>query len=223
MKLAFSAFLSSAFLATAILIGAPDTAHANQEELGRRLLACKEITSILTRAECYDSVVTDFDLVNMNQVDIGASGGKWKVTKERSPVTGNDNYYAILPSNDYVQNVEGKFKRPSLVLRCTDSQFSGYVVWDMFLSQEKTVLMNIRMGSAKTEAEHWELSADRTAVFIKKAEAFSQRMFNQDGMFLTAWPDKNPLNASFDLRGTSVALKPLLDACPIKPATPAAQ
>ena len=215
MKLAFSAFITSALLATTICM--PNTAHASQEELSRRLIGCKDITSILTRAECYDTVIRDFDLVNMNQIDIGASGGKWKVTKDRSPLTGNNNYYAILPSNDYVQNVEGKFKRPSLVLRCTDSAFSGYVVWDMFLGDTKKVLMNIRIGSGKTEADHWELSADRTAVFIKNSEEFTKRLFNQDAMFMTAWPEKDPLNASFDLRGTSVALKPLLEACPTPP------
>lgn len=213
MTLAFPAFLTSALLATVFLSGLPHAAHASQEELSRRLIHCKDITSVLTRAECYDSVIRDFDLVNMNQIDIGASGGKWKVTKERSAATGNTNFYAILPSNDYVQNIEGKFKRPSLVLRCTDTQLSGYVVWDLNLKKPK-ILMNMRIGTGKTEAEHWDSSADRTAVFIKDAHSFTKKIQDQDGMFMSAWPDEEPLNASFDLRGSALALKPLLETCP---------
>lgn len=216
MKHSFSAFLTSAVLMTTLCMAAPNTAHANQEELSRRLMGCKDITSILTRAECYDTVIRDFDLVNMNRIDNGASGGKWKVTKERSPVTGNMNYYAILPSNDYVPNSEGKFNRPSLVIRCTDTVLSGYVVFDTNLGQSP-ILINTRLGNGKTEADRWDLSADRTAAFIKGADDFAKKIMTQEGIFISAWPEKEPINASFDLSGTSVALKPLQETCPPKP------
>lgn len=187
-------------------------AQAGQKELGQRLKNCKAITSIMNRVQCYDRVVEDYDLENLNRLDVGEAG-KWKVTAEKSPITGGQDYFASLVSDDYVRNSLGKYNRPSLVLRCADSKMEGYLIWDDTLGEDNT-LINMRIGEGETIAGRWNLSADKQASFIPDAADFVRKLLGQNSFNIKVWPTRgDPLYAVFDIRGSDVALKPLLDAC----------
>lgn len=188
-------------------------AQADEKELGLRLKNCKAISSLMSRAQCYDSVVVDFDLENLNRLDVGEGTGKWKVTAETSRVTGTMDYFATVISDDYIRNKQGKFNRPSLVLRCADHKMESYVVWDEILGQT-TVMIEARIGEGDTISGHWNLSGDKQASFIPEAAAFAKKLSGQTRFTVKVWaPSMDPLIATFDLRGNDVALKPLIDAC----------
>ncbi len=188
-------------------------ALADQNDLSLRLKNCKLITSLITRAQCYDQVVLDFDIVNFNKVDVGQGSGKWRVTTEISPMSGDENFFATIISDDYIRNAAGKFNRPSLVLRCAEKKMEGYIIWDDVLG-DKEVVINLRIGAGETEAGRWALSADKKALFIPDTLSFSKRLVGQDSFSIKVWTaNSDPLMTTFDLRGTDVALKPLITAC----------
>lgn len=210
--LPFSLALSFAIL-TLFAVAFSTPVQADQNDLSQRLKNCKLITSMITRAQCYDNVVIDFDIANFNRVDVGQGSGKWKITSEESPVTGHQDYFATLISDDYVRNAAGKFNRPSLVLRCTGKKMEGYIIWDDVLG-EKEVVINLRIGEGETEAGRWALSADKQAAFIPDTANFTKKLVGQARFTIKAWStSSDPLVTTFDLRGSDVALKPLIAAC----------
>ena len=207
----FCRLAAALFFLVPLLLQSP--AHADGKELSQRLKNCKLITSMMTRAQCYDQVILDFDIDNLNRLDVGDGSGKWKVTAETSPLTGEKDYFASIVSNDYVRNGLGKFNRPSLVLRCADKKMEGYVIWDDILG-ESEVVINMRIGEGETIAERWALSADKQASFIPDAAGFAKKLLGQTSFSIKAWStSSDPLLATFDLRGTDTALKPLVAAC----------
>lgn len=205
--------LAALSLLLPLLLSQP--AQADQKEMGQRLKNCKSITSIMNRAQCYDRVVEDYDLENLNRLDVGEAG-KWKVSAEQSPISGGQDYFASLTSDDYVRNSLGKFNRPSLVLRCAEGKMEGYLIWDDELG-EKDTLINMRIGEGETIAERWNLSADKQASFIPDAADFTRKILGQRNFNIKVWPVRgDPLYATFDIRGSDVALKPLRDACKVQ-------
>ncbi|MGZ9109296.1 MAG: hypothetical protein ACXW4B_10820 [Micavibrio sp.] len=202
-----------------VLSPAPVHAQADYKELGLRMKNCKSITSLITRSQCYDAVVLDFDLESLNRLDIGKGMGKWKVTTEKSPVDDTQNVFASILGDEYIQNRQGKATKPSLILRCKEQKVEGYILWDEKLGYVD-VLVNTRIGKGEQEGARWKLSADKTAAFIPDPTAFAQSLIGQDSLYTSIWiPSADPIATNYDIRGSALALQPLLDACGIKAAT----
>lgn len=189
-------------------------AHAaDLADLSQRLKNCKIITSLITRGQCYDQVVSDFDIDKLERIDVGQGSGKWKVESETSPLSGSKNVYANLIADEYVQSKDGKQSRPALILRCMEKKMEGYVIWDSNLGEEDIVI-NLRVGTKEPEAERWKLSADKMATFVTDASGFTKKLLGQKSFTIKAWLDKQDyLLTSFDIRGADVALKPMIEAC----------
>lgn len=196
---------------------APARAQADYKELGLRMKNCRAITSLITRSQCYDAVVLDFDLESLSRLDIGKGMGKWKVTTEKSPVDDTPNVFASIMSDEYIQNRKGKASKPSLILRCKEQKVEGYLLWDDKLGYVD-VLVNTRIGRGEQEGARWKLSADKMAAFIPDPANFAQRLIGQDSLYTSIWiPSTDPLVSTYDIRGAALALQPMLDACGIKP------
>lgn len=199
-----------------MLVSAPVQAQTDYKELGLRMKNCKSITSLITRSQCYDAVVLDFDLESLNRLDIGKSMGKWKVTTEKSPVDDTQNVFASILGDEYIQNRQGKFTKPSLVLRCKEQKIEGYILWDEKLGYVD-VLVNTRIGRGEQTGARWKLSADKMAAFIPDPTAFTQSLIGEDSLYTSIWiPSTDPIATNYDIRGAALALQPLLDACGIK-------
>lgn len=202
-----------------LAIGHP--AAANKEELVRRLKECKIITSIITRSQCYDLAIDDYnpDTLERNPTAPNTAG-KWKQTLEKSQIDDSQNAYLTLVSDDYIQTSE-KYLRPSLVLRCSEGKTEGYIIWDMpvFIKNAATphvndVTVNIRIGDQQTVAEKWKPSGDNQATFIQNVPQLVPKLLNQPNLFVKIWPpNRDPITANFDIRGLANVVTPLRQAC----------
>lgn len=191
--------------------------YADYKELGLRMKNCRAITSLITRSQCYDAVVVDFNLESLNRLDIPKDSlGKWKVITEKSPIDDSQNVFASLLADEYLETDQAKFTRPSLILRCKEKKVEGYILWDQKLGYVD-VLVNTRIGKSEQEGARWTLSADKMAAFIPDPTAFAQKLIGQDSLFATLWiPSSDPLSINYDIRGANNALPPMLEACGIK-------
>jgi len=200
-------------LGTALLLILPRPAAASVEEIGARLKNCRDITSMLTRVQCYDRAVDDFNLKTLEETAVGDTPGKWKVAFEESPINGKQNVYLSLPANEYIMNPAGKFIRPSIVLRCMEGKTEGYTVWNQPLGL-KEIPVTTRIGEQDAVESQWLLSLDKEGAFIPDPQKLALQMIGQKTFFIKVWPNgANPLQAVFDIRGLETAAQALSKAC----------
>lgn len=194
----------------------PPAASASQPifDLGSRLKTCHAIASILTRGQCYDQVVEDYNLNTLRENDVATTPGKWKVSLEKSPVDDSQNVYMSLMANDYIQRPDGKYVRPALILRCAQGVGQGYVAWDKTVTDGPDVTINTRFGNSQIFAARWKLSSDKQATFIPDAAAFTALILKVPVFYIKAAPlFADPMDATFDVRGLENAMAPMRQAC----------
>lgn len=190
-------------------------ANADIQDVSKRLKSCRNLTSMLTRVQCYDQVTDDFNLDTLNKHSVGDGPGKWKVTFEKSPLTDDQNVYLSLTSTDYITNRMGKPFRPSIVIRCMEGKLEAYADFNSELGKD-TTSVNTRVGNGEVVAERWRLSGDMMGAFIPNPLVLTKKMINEDTFFLKISPPySNPLEATFDIRGLFTAIQPLAKACNI--------
>jgi type VI secretion system protein VasI len=199
-----------------LIIGFAFPAHAAIGDFLARLKVCRSIDITLSRARCYDETVKDYDLDTMNQAPLADKSGKWKISLERSPIDDSENVFMTLKGNDYIAAKNDQYIQPSMILRCKEGKAQGYIVWETPLG-EKEVPVKVRLGKDETQAENWALSSDAEAAFIPDIDHFINTLKDYETLFVETSPGRaDTISSTFDLRGSAVALEPLLKACKLQ-------
>lgn len=197
-------------------------AFADKQDFIDRMNNCKSTTSLVTRAQCYDTVMDDFDLNTFQKRSV-ADNGTWKFETKKSTMTDNINVSLSLPSIDLFTTKDDTQVRRFLVLSCTEGRPSAYVSWNTAIGNpEGSVnvvynnLVNWRLGSDPVVAEKWALSTDKTASFVAKPTEFIQGLLANKGMLVvTVWAGAyyDTVSVKFNPQGLADRIKPLKDAC----------
>ncbi|HEY8190552.1 MAG TPA: type VI secretion system-associated protein TagO [Micavibrio sp.] len=208
------------FLLIPLILGFAFPAHAAMQDFLVRLKVCRSIDITLSRARCYDETIKDYDLDTMNQAPLADKSGKWKVSLERSPIDDSENVFMTLKGNDYVEAQNDQYIQPSIVLRCKEGKAQGYIVWETPLG-EKEAPVKVRLGKDDMQVENWVLSSDAQAAFVPDIDHFITKLKDYETLFVEISPGiADPISSTFDLRGSAVALEPLLKACKLQDALP---
>lgn len=195
---------------------------AAQDDFVGRLKTCKEVTSIVQRAQCFDTALDDYDLNTLQRSDAGKTGNGWKLATSKSTLTDNLNVTLTLGANDRFTTKNSLQVRPSLVLACNEGRLITYISWASQISRldikndNETNVANTRFGTEPVVAERWLLSTDKTATFIPNPVEFNKKVLNPSGLYIVKlWPNAyyDTISATFDVRGLGEKYQALKDAC----------
>lgn len=215
----FLACLLSGAVSTTLL---STPALADQQDFAERLMSCKETVSVITRTQCYDNAIDDYDLNTLKKrTNTGAN--EWKLETRKSPMTDILNVTLTLASNDLFTTKDGSQVRRFLILSCNEGKPNAYINWNTeFGKPEGTVntnsdnIVNFRLGADAVVAERWAISTDKTASFIPKPADFINKLVNAKGVYaVTIWPSiyYETMRATFNVDGLANKIKPLKDSC----------
>ena len=144
------------------------------------------------------------------------SGGAWDVQDQTSPVDGRRTYSAILTSINTVPNSIGRPEHVYLAVRCQGRTVSAYVVWPLFVSIERAVVL-YRLDQSELQTEMWSAASSGTAIGRfdnRRGSDLVRRIQGAGQMAIRVVPDRGGAReAVFDLTGAAVVAGEVLAAC----------
>ena len=206
-----SGALSITFLSTPVF--------AAQHDFTNRLGTCKGVSSLVSRAQCYDTVMDEYDLTTLEKRGNAGSNG-WKIETKKSKMTDDINVTLDVTASDVFTTKENTQIRRSLVVSCTEGRPNAYISWNTQISKPEINIrdnvVNSRLGADPIVAERWLISMDKTASFIPKPAEFIEKLLNGKGLYVvTIWPTAyyETIQATFDVQGLADKIKPLKESC----------
>lgn len=201
-----------------VLISVALVGVANAKPLNKKLKECAKIKNDLKRLSCYDGIVQKRDLERLksDRKDITGIGmGKWQIKREISPIDDSITVILALPAN---RSIKTKFSfretYPVLIARCQENKTEVYVVTKTFLGSA-TLEVTTRFDKEPAKTQTWFVSTDHKAVFSPgSGVAYAKKLMRHKKLVIRLIPyGENPVWTSFDLLGTTQAIKPLRKAC----------
>ena len=101
-----------------------------------------------------------------------------------------------------------------LVLRCRSGETEAFIRWNDYLGLDEA-RVTTRIGNAKAETRSWNISTDNLATFYRRNDVeFIKALLNTDRFLAQVTPyGENPVTATFDITGLSIAVVPLRETC----------
>ncbi|MGB7590792.1 MAG: zinc-ribbon domain-containing protein [Terriglobia bacterium] len=159
---------------------------------------------------------------------------KWRVTEGRSPMDDSKEVYVMLDAENQIEGPLGMLT-PSLIVRCKEKKTDVYVVTGMAASIEEDYdggpkdshTARIRLDDNPPQQGEWGESTDHKALFAEDwvsglgAEVvstsrtdFAKKIASANTLTFEFTPfDSSPQVARFDVRGLSVHLPKVAEAC----------
>ena len=181
------------------------------------LASCRAKDKDTERLACYDelarAVAEGVALPTLS--DSGT--GQWEINQEISPIDDSRNVYMLLQAEKEV-DVRGwgwGLTRPVLVVRCKENKTEVYINYQSsleFLEDYITVLT--RFDRHPAEKNRWSLSTDKKAIFAPGGVSWAHEIAGAQKLFVRFTPTReSPVSATFQLKGSAEAMRPLRKAC----------
>lgn len=182
-------------------------------DLERDIAKCAAIDNGVTRLECFDSIAKKLG-VDKPITKISTGKGKWNVNQQISQIDDSTNVFLKLESNELVESGYKKV-RPVLVLRCAENKTNAYIMWNLHLGLDHTVVL-IRFDKKRAQKQTWSISTNHEAIFVKEYSPifFIKKLMRHNKLLVQLIPHgENPVMATFDIQGLSESIGPLKKAC----------
>ena len=146
-----------------------------------------------------------------------AAGGKWLIRFGTSPLDDSKTVIVNLAADSSVTGWMDTFT-PVLYLRCQEHKTEVYVDVGMQINVEygpsDQATVRVRFDKEQAQALVANESTDRKALFLPNPTQVISAMLKHDQLVFGFTPfNASPVVTTFDLRGLSEVVQPLLDAC----------
>ena len=180
------------------------------------LAYCRAQAEADERLACFDELARAVAEDEVLPTLPSSGTGRWEVSQEISPIDDSRNVYMRLEAED-----EGYAagSRPVLMVRCTESKIDVLVHFDSRLRGDSGPIYEVlsRFDRHPAQKNHWGLSTDSKAIFAPHGAFWALKIERAQKLFVRLTPltpsEASPISATFDLRGTAEAMRPLRDSC----------
>jgi hypothetical protein len=145
--------------------------------------------------------------------------GKWEVSRDASSFDDSTTVVVRLAAEG---DITGPYEtyRPSIILRCQEHETEAYINVGMQPDVEydnydgATIRYRFDKEASKTDIAG--KSTDNLALFLDAPQTYINTMLKHEQFVFGFTPfNGNSVEATFDLRGLSEAIKPLREVCPV--------
>lgn len=196
-----------------VILALPSISFAS--DLRGELKSCAELQDKGKRLECYDRLAASAKQAEANPTASGQSPaiGRWKLTRETSPIDDSQIVYLSLAASQTMPAVPGRTD-PTLFIRCKDRQIESFLNWGVPVGT-RDIDITTRFGTEEAETKRWTLSTDFTSTFIRGSHsAFVAKLRTHNRFTARLLPIyRNETTAIFDLSGLNEVIGDVLVAC----------